>query len=220
MVGVSYSGTPSLPRPSTPGNVLLAIMFAAGNTTRFPTAFRALDNPPVSPAVAGHAALLGAGQTAAWTIIGSATTDYKGQNIGGPCSAGYGGPYHGAAGTCTSGLMVAAAWRHVAPGEVTTKPAQFSTEITDSQTLDVPVGAADVDAARRHLRRVRRRRRRQPVHGDAADDQRQLHRRRQLGAGGRPRRRGRRRPRRPSSVPARACAGRSRRSPAATARRT
>ena len=31
--------------------------------------------------------------------------------------------------------MVAAAWRHVAPGEVTTKPAQFSTEITDSQTL-------------------------------------------------------------------------------------
>jgi len=134
MVGVSYSGTPALPRPSTPGNVLLAIMFAAGNTTRFPTAFRALDNPPVSPAGAATPPF-STGQTAAWTIIGSATTDYKGQNIGGPCSAGYGGPYHGAAGTCTSGLMVAAAWRHVAPGEVTTKPAQFSTEITDSQTL-------------------------------------------------------------------------------------
>ena len=134
LVGVNYSGTPELPRPTTPGNVLLAIMFASGNTTRFPTAFRALDNPPVSPAAAATLPF-SALQTAAWTVIGKATTDYKGQNIGGPCSAGYGGPYHGAAGTCLSGLMVAAAWRYVAPGEVTTKPAQFSTEILDSQTL-------------------------------------------------------------------------------------
>ena len=122
------------------------------------------------------------GQTAAWTIIGSATTDYKGQNIGGPCGAGYGGPFHGAAGTCTSGLMVAAAWRHVAPGEVTTKPAQFSTEITDSQTLtflwELPtptppdgtfVEADGTAAATRRPRRCRR--------------QRQLHRGGQLGAG-------------------------------------
>jgi hypothetical protein len=133
LVGVSYSGTPTLPRPTTPGNVLLAIMFASGNTTRFPTAFRALDNPPVSPASPATPPF-SALQTAAWTIIGKATTDYSGQSTGGPCGVAYQGPFHGAAGTCTGGMLVAAAWRHVASGEITTKPAQFSTEITDSQT--------------------------------------------------------------------------------------
>lgn len=134
LVGVSYSGTPELPRPTTPGNVLLAIMFAAGNTTRFPTAFRALDSPPVSPATPATPPF-SALQTAAWTIIGKATTDYSGQSTGGPCGVGYQGPFHGAAGTCTSGLMVAAAWRYVGASEATTHPTQFSTDILDSQTL-------------------------------------------------------------------------------------
>jgi len=128
-VGLSYSGTPTLPRPTTPGNVLLAIMFAAGNTTKFPIAFRALDSPPVSPASPATPPF-SALQTAAWTILGSATTDKSGMD-----TPTYLGPFHSAAGSVSRGLMVAAAWRHVAVGEVTTKPAQFSTEITDSQTL-------------------------------------------------------------------------------------
>lgn len=131
LVGVSYSGTPTLPRETTPGNILLAIMFASGNTTRFPTQFRAKDNPAVSPASPDVPPFPDAD---GWTVIGKATTDYSGQTTGGPCGMAYQGPFHGAAGVCTSGLLVAAAWRRVAPGEVTTKPAQFSTEITDSQT--------------------------------------------------------------------------------------
>jgi hypothetical protein len=144
-VGVSYSGIPLLPRATTPGNILLAVMFASGNTTRFPYAFRALDNPhtnpsdgldnPGSPDTPPFSAL----QTAAWTIIKTSVTDYSGQNIGGPCGQPYGGPHGGTwAGApyqCSQGLFVAAAWRRVAPGEMTTTPAQFSTEVTDSQAL-------------------------------------------------------------------------------------
>ena len=134
LVGVSYSGTPELPRPTTPGNVLLAIMFAAGNTTKFPTAFRALDNPPVSPASPADAARSRRARRRPGRSSAARRPTTRASH-GGPCGGAYGGPYHGAAGTCLSGLMVAAAWRYVAPGEITTKPAQFSTEITDSQTL-------------------------------------------------------------------------------------
>ena len=144
-VGVAYSGIPVLPRATTPGNILLAVMFASGNTTRFPFAFRALDNPhtnpsdgldnPGSPDTPPFSAL----QTAAWTVLKTSVTDYAGQNIGGPCGHVYGGPHggtwSGAPYQCTSGLFTAAAWRRVAPGEITTTPAQFSTEITDSQAL-------------------------------------------------------------------------------------
>jgi hypothetical protein len=131
VVGNPYSGIPTLPKPTTPGNVLFAIMFAAGNTVEFPTSFRALDSPPIypaSPAVPPYSAL----QTAAWTVLVTATTDYSGQNIGGPCSELYQGPFHGGAGNCTSGLMIAMAYRMVAPGEVTTTPSAFSTEILHS----------------------------------------------------------------------------------------
>ena len=130
--GVAYSGIPTLPRPTTPGNVLLALMFAQGNTTRFPTQFRAKDGPNVSPA---PPEVLPFPTADGWTVIGKATTDYSGQNIGGPCGMGYAGPFHGGAGVCTSGQLVAAAWRYVQPGEVTTQPTQFSTELLNSSSI-------------------------------------------------------------------------------------
>jgi len=116
--GVSYSGIPTLPRPTTPGNILFAIMFASGFTAVYPTSFRALDSPPLfpaSPPVPPYSAL----QTANWTVIASATTDYTGMNIGGTGS--------------TAGFLVAAAWRYVQPGEVTVNPSAFSTEDNNSE---------------------------------------------------------------------------------------
>lgn len=129
--GVGFSGIPTLPRPTTPGNVLFALIFARGNTTEFPTQVRMLDNPPTSgsPPVPPYSVL----QSAAWTVLATATTDYGGQNIGGP-GGGWGGPYNGAAGTVTQGVLVAAAWRHVQPGEATVSPAAFSTELNHGAT--------------------------------------------------------------------------------------
>lgn len=129
--GVSFSGIPELPRPTTPGNVLLAVMIAQGNTTRFPIHFRAVDNP----STVGSPEIPPFPDAAGWTVLVSATTDFSGQNIGGPCAMAYHGPFHGGAGVCTSGHLVAAAWRYVQPGEVTTTPAQFSTEILDSKAI-------------------------------------------------------------------------------------
>lgn len=130
-ISVAFSGIPTLRNPTTPGNVLFALIAAQGNTTKFPISPRFLDNPSlVTPPVPPYSVL----QSAAWTVLATATTDYSGQNIGGPCAMGYGGPFHGAAGTCTNGLLVAAAWRYVQPAEVTVNPVAVSTEVSSGST--------------------------------------------------------------------------------------
>jgi len=148
-VGLAYSGIPALPNEVSAGHLLFALMFASGNTTRFPTQFRFLDDPPTPPASPATPSYPG---TAGWTVIETASTDYSHQNIGGPCGfATYQGPFHGGAGVCSSGHLVGAAWRQVYEGEETKYPVAVSTDITDSQvgvylweidTEEVPSGVA------------------------------------------------------------------------------
>jgi hypothetical protein len=105
-------------------------MFASGFTSEFPAAFRSLNDPPVSgsPPTPPYSAL----QTSDWTVIATEVTDYTGMNIGGPGAL--------------AGLMVAAAWRYVNPGEVTVNPAAFSTEINNSSAAvylwELPTGTS------------------------------------------------------------------------------
>ena len=182
-VGLAYSGIPELPRPTTPGNVLLAVMFASGNSTKFPTAFRALDNPPVSPASPATPPF-SALQTAAWTVIGM-----RDDRLRGPVhrlvrrAVPRAVPLHRRdedVGLVRRGRVAARRARgdHHASGAVLDRDHGFS-------SARLPLGIADLDAARRHLRRVRRQRRRQPVDGYPAHDQRQLLRRDPVGDGGR-----------------------------------
>ena len=119
--GVAFSGIPVLPRPTTPGNLLLAVLAGTGNTTIFPGEFRFLDDPPItgSPPVPPYSPA----QSAAWTTIAVSTTDYSAMNIGGPCDFG---TYHPHGGVCTSGQIVGVAYRQVQPGEVTTHPVAVS----------------------------------------------------------------------------------------------
>ena len=132
--GVGYSGQPTLPHATRAGDVLLMAVVANGGTSNYPTDIRMFNNPPVSPAppnvppYAGHAG---------WTVLKLATTDYSGQNIGGPCGEAYQGPFHGAAGNCTSGVIVGLAWRRVLAGEESTTPVGVSTNISGVATTGV-----------------------------------------------------------------------------------
>lgn len=123
--GVGYSGQPTLISPTTPGNVLFMFVVGRGNVSKFPTDVRMKDNPAVSPASPEVPPFT---DHAGWTLLGPVVrTDYSGMNIGGPCSGFNPVPY------CTSCIVVAAAWRYVQPGEVTTVPVQVSTDETQAK---------------------------------------------------------------------------------------
>lgn len=103
-------------KPTTPGNLLVILVFGAGNTTQFPDSLTFLDDPVIPPD--GAYAPYPFASQGGWTVVATSTTDYSGQNVGGPCGISY----HPHGGVCTAGLIVGVAWRKVFPGEVTTHP--------------------------------------------------------------------------------------------------
>lgn len=115
--GGTGGGTiPVLNSNTTPGNILLALIVCEGNTVNFPTDVGLQNDvnpgsPPGTP-IAGYST---------WTVLGKAFTDYSAMNIG-----GCGGSFNPAGNTCTAGLLVAWAYRVVAPGETTTSPVAVS----------------------------------------------------------------------------------------------
>lgn len=123
-VGVSYSGQPALPTSTAEGDLLLLVVAGGGAQAQYPTDVRFKNNPSVSPATPEVPPFP---DHDGWTVLGIATTDYSGQNIGGPCGV----PYQPGGGVCTAGLITAIAWRRVQSGEESTVPVAVSTSVNN-----------------------------------------------------------------------------------------
>ena len=81
--GSSGSGIPVLPRKTTPGNLLIAVLAGGGSAaSQYPQECRFFDDPDTG---APPTPPFSSGDSAAWTVIKTSTTDYGGMNTGGPC---------------------------------------------------------------------------------------------------------------------------------------
>lgn len=133
-IGNSYSGQPELKYPVIKDDILLVAVMSGGNTTLFPSQLR-MRTGPNSPLL-GPPEVPPFADTDGWTVLGTATTDYSGQNIGGDCGIAY----HPHGGICTAGILVGWAWKQVDDAEFAnpqsepTRPVQVSSEDAHNTT--------------------------------------------------------------------------------------